>query len=257
VYKKSFRLFAGEKTIPRLTLSTGCLHKCKFCTITHTVTELKKRDILSQIEAFTPLRYKLIYISDATFGQSGNYDYLQRLYTIIKRINPIFDGFIIQTTAFQLSVPGFIESLYSLHVKIVEIGMETYNNPILKSLHKPATEKLIDQVVCKLYNHGINVILNVIIGIPAETEATYQRTLHYLIVNKNKLYSLNIYNLAIYEGTELNNEFNVWNEFDRDENVSEKSFLTPIQQKATDYFYNSIFRMGLSILKKASVSHSL
>lgn len=34
-----YRLFEGERTIPRLTLSTGCSNKCRFCTVEDTVVE--------------------------------------------------------------------------------------------------------------------------------------------------------------------------------------------------------------------------
>lgn len=75
-YDLDYSFFKDFKTVPRLTLSTGCLNKCKFCIVEREIKEKSKRDIIKQIRAFKPLKFKLIYLNDKTLGQAGNYKLL-------------------------------------------------------------------------------------------------------------------------------------------------------------------------------------
>ncbi|MBN1467761.1 MAG: hypothetical protein JW924_03465, partial [Fusobacteriaceae bacterium] len=59
---------------------------------------------------------------------------------------------------------------------------------------------------------------------------------------------LNIYNLAIYQNTELSREIKINNKNDLNELNYEKSFYNAIQRKNNKYFYNSIFKFGLKVL---------
>ena len=75
-----YSLFKGEHVVPRLTLSYGCLNRCKFCIVPHgKITSVPKEVIDQQIDSFSDLDFRLIYIDDKTFGQADNYTYLKNL----------------------------------------------------------------------------------------------------------------------------------------------------------------------------------
>ena len=227
-----YRHFFGTRIIPRLKLSSGCKYKCAFCTIPKEILEVDPKVIDAQIESIKDLDARLVYLDDKTFGDAPNYKRLPELYEKIKELNPDFEGFIIQTTASRmLKFPD--NYLQSAHIKYVELGVESYNDPILKKLHKPATEKIIDAATEKLRKNKINFIPNIVVGLAGEekggghweeTTDTYDKTLNFLEKNKDIISHINVYNLALYEGTELADNLGVKSEADRNENNTVKSF---------------------------------
>ena len=249
----SYRLFKGYSVIPRLTLSTGCLNNCDFCTVERKIKETPKDVIEQQINAFKPLKFELVYINDKTFGQCANYPILPMLYHKIKKYNKNFKGFIIQTTTTQFNKISDKFLFYS-HIKYVELGIESFNDDILKKYHKPSSErtildsawKIIDFNMCTGSIYHIKLIPNIIIGMPEETKETYQRTIRFLERHNNIISHYNIYNLAVYDNTPLasrinasdqdKNELNVTKTFHKDKNVH-------------IWFYNKIHSMGIDQLK--------
>jgi len=218
-----YRHYAGSDVIPRLTMSKGCLHKCAFCTIEKQLVMPSSDDITQQADAIAQLGSKLVYLNDKTFGQAKNYQDLAELNTRMKEKNPNFQGFVVQTTAAQLGkIPS--EWLAKSGIKYVEIGVESYNDPILKAMHKPATESLINKTVDKLRQNNITMIPNILIGYPGETAETYAHTLQFLQDNRDIISHANIYNLALYENTELGKTMTTASPGDFNENVLEKSF---------------------------------
>lgn len=220
-----YRHFQGSDVIPRLTMSQGCKHKCAFCTVEKTLVETPKEVIEQQADEIGKLGAKLVYLNDKTFGQAGNYQDLAALNERIKASNPDFKGFIIQTTASQmLKFP--VEWLKKSGIQFVELGIESYNDPILKAMHKPATTSLMDRSVARLREAGITLIPNIIIGLPGETAETYARTLDFLKRNKDIISHANVYNLALYKEAELGKKITTATPDDFNENVLEKSFHT-------------------------------
>jgi hypothetical protein len=227
-YKPGVNLshFEGSGVIPRLCMSKGCKHKCAFCVVPKGIEETEATLIEQQIDAFADLDAKLVYLDDKTFGQAKNHTMLPDLYWRIKEKNPEFEGFIIQTTATQFARFSD-EFITGAHIRYVEFGVESYNNPILKELHKPHNEERIDEAVSKARRLRINVIPNVIIGLPQETAETYAHTLEWLEANKDVISHVNAYNLALYAGTEITQKTvgdTATDERDLNENAVAKSF---------------------------------
>jgi hypothetical protein len=230
-----YNLFRGTAVIPRLCMSSGCRHKCKFCDVSRKLEEVPTETIEQEAKALSQLKSKLVYINDKTFGQANNYTLLPEIYWEIKKRNPNFQGFVVQTTASTMAskrLPN--EFIKEAGIRFIELGIESYNDFILKSQKKPATEKSIDLAATKIRQirqEGGNVWLipNIIVGFPDETEETYRKTYNWLLENKDIISHLNIYSLAIYDDTELKNDIHVASDADRDENQIKKSFHTDPQ----------------------------
>jgi len=221
-----YRHFRDTEVVPRLCMSTGCLHACTFCAVAGkgkhpTVTT--KEAVAQQVKSFGDLRAKLVYLDDKTFGQAENYRDLVDIRKQMQDANPDFEGFIIQTSAAQLAKmdPQFIQDA---GIKYVELGVESYNDPILRAMKKPASEKMIDQAAEKIREAGVEFVPNVMISLPGETADTYARTLDFLNRNADIISHVNAYNVALYEGSELDAEIGAQTESDRDENVTQKSW---------------------------------
>ena len=240
-----YKHFKDYETIPRLTLSTGCLHNCDFCTIEKELKEIPINTILQQIKSFEPLKFKLVYINDKTYGQCQNYKILPNIYRLIKKYNKQFKGFIIQTTTtkFLTFENKFIKDA---HIKYIELGIETYNDLILKKYHKPSSEKTINLSCDKIRQlKNVWLIPNILIGIPEETELSYNRTLKFISQNKDIISHMNIYNLAVYDNTPLSKKLK-YTEADKNENNLNKSFHK--DKTIHNNFYVNIHILGIDIL---------
>ncbi|MCP4596244.1 radical SAM protein [Neptuniibacter sp.] len=233
VYDLDYSLFSGMQTIPRLTMSTGCKHHCKFCTVPDELTTLSVCDIRKQIESFECLNFRYIYLNDKTFGQARNWRDLWVIRDVIKQNNPNFGGFIVQTTAAKCKNPAFVRSLVNSGVVIVELGVETYNDDILRAYNKPQNTDTIAQAIYNLYNAYMAIIPNIIIGLDGENTGTYRQTLEFLTQERHRFYMLNIYNLARYG-----------------EDGGDTNELTQTGNADDERFYNDVFRLGLEILRQ-------
>lgn len=237
-----YRHFSGTKTVPRLTMSDGCKHFCAFCTIPKTVTEVSPEAVMQQADAFAKdLPSKLVYVNDKTFGQASNHTMLPEVFDRIKAKNPNFEGFVIQTTAAQMKkfTPEFLKDS---GIKYVELGIESYNDPILTSMKKPANEKIINEAVDKLRKAKISLIPNIMIGLPGETADTYSRTMQFLNSNQDVISHANIYNLAVYDETALAKELKTATAADKDENIMQKSWMTDPETHSA--FQKRVFQFG-------------
>lgn len=252
-YEVSYRLFAGTACIPRLTMSTGCKHNCKFCCVEKDLKEYSRPDVYKQIKAFKALDFKLVYVNDKTFGQADNYKMLWECFRLIRRYNPAFEGFIIQTTAAKCKNAAFCKDLKSMGVKVVELGVETYNGNLLSAYRKPHNCDMISDSMLNLYGAGLRIVPNILIGLIGETLETYKETLWFLNYwsqgSTNFIYSMNAYNLAVYADTDLAKEINA-DTADSNEMKTQKSYHTKTDKANIDYFYNALFTLGMEILGK-------
>jgi len=240
--------FKNNKTIPRLTLSTGCLYNCDFCSIEHKLIEYDNDKINEQINSFKGLKFKLIYINDKTFGQCPNHLQIKEIYHKIKAFNNNFEGFIIQTTAIDI-LNISIKDIEEMHIKYIEIGVESFNDKILKPLHKPHTTEIIEKAFNYIGNiKTVKLIPNIIIGIPTENDKTYENTKQFLIKYDSVISHFNIYCLALYENTKLSIDLKHNDENDINENTLEKSFNK--NNNSHKEFYNYIFNYGIEKVNK-------
>lgn len=244
--------FSGTRIIPRLRMSTGCLNNCLFCTVPqdNPFASLNPNQIKGHMESFSPLRYRLVYLDDKTFGQSPTHVYLKECGISLKKMNPGFDGFIIQTTPTTLLKTQSPRSLSDAGVRYVELGIESYNDSILNEMGKPSRTREIDWAVDLLGASGVKLIPNIIIGLPGETRLTYEKTLRFLNRNREIISHINVYNLAVYETTRMRHYFK--NKGDRDENTPYKSFHGEEWPLHAEY-YNHFLRFGLSLLEQTVV----
>ena len=237
-----YRFFAGTPTVPRLTLSSGCLHSCAFCSMPRQIVQESRESVLSQADAIAKdLPSPLVYLNDKTFGQAPNHTMLPEIYDRIKAKNPDFNGFVVQTTAAQMNkiAPEFIDKA---GIKYVELGLESFNDPILKAMHKPATEELFERAADKIRNTDASLVPNVIVGLPGETQATYDHTRDFLERNKDIISHVNVYNLTVYKDAELAKSLEVKGAADTNQQAFRKSWM--IDPAVHDEFSKKVFSFG-------------
>jgi hypothetical protein len=191
-----------------------------------------------------------VYINDKTFGQASNYRDLKYLYNTIKQFNPKFRGFTVQTSCAQLwkwRMNG--TDINDLHIVNVEIGIESYNNDILRQYRKPQSTVMIDKVVDWLKLQGMNVIPNIIIGLPGENIHTYSETLLWIHLNQHLFHMLNVTNFVPYYGSEAENIVEK-TEDDLNQTVCERSWHTDKEAAAVKTFTELLFEIGMAIIER-------
>jgi hypothetical protein len=249
-----YRNFKGTKTVPRLCMSTGCTHGCAFCTIEKSLKETPRDMIMRQADAIAKdLPSPLVYLNDKTFGQAKNHELLPDVFDRIKSQNPDFQGFIIQTSPAQLTKlsPEFIDGA---GIKYVELGVESANDNILRAMKKPSSERLLGQVADKLRQTDAKLVPNIMIGLPGETTDTYMKTLKWLGDNEDVISHSNIYNLALYDDSDLAKVMQSTTASDFNENVLQKSWMP--DPSVDQAFSNDVYDWSAKQLQRSTPSFS-
>lgn len=203
-YRPNYRHIAHFTGVPlaRLNASHGCLYSCTFCgdAWSKQLHLVEKQNIaleLADIKKHFP-HSKLLYIGDKTFGQSTT-----AVTNLLDVITPEMDyRLIVQTHVALISEP-LIEQMKQLGVAVVEMGFETASSESLKKLRKPTRNNSYQDSLKLLNDHGIKVILNVLGGLPYETEQTADETLAFLDQTADETWLYNIYNFVPYPKTPL------------------------------------------------------
>ena len=224
-----YDLFAGWPAIPRLQMSTGCDHNCRFCTVERGVKPRRFSDVLDQIHSFKPLQFKYIYLDDKTFGQARNWSDITWVYESVCRYNPEFEGFIVQTTAPMILAHGHKPAWYEL-VKFVEIGVETLHPGWLEWMRKPHNIIQTNKAMAICMSRDVQVIPNIMTLLPGRQ---YENERQFLTQWKDTIPFVNLFRLSCYENSKLGKEVEgpttyLWHRSDwfkyTPENADETSF---------------------------------
>ena len=185
------------------------------------------------MQSFSDLDYRLVYIDDKTFGQSPNYNMLKDLSAYSNKKD--FNGFIVQTTTGLVAKKA--KEFREINVRVAEIGLESFNDEILRKYRKPSSEKFIRESVYAAYENDLLLIANIIIGLPGETEQTYTKTYDFVmpLLEQGKLIGINP---AIYT------------DYDNDENLGEIDFMKDEQYELNNVWWDKFNASAAEILDK-------
>lgn len=191
--------YEGQVPLLRVNASHGCLYSCSFCgdAWSHQLT-LVARDALAAEVADLRTRFpgtRLVYVGDKTFGQSR-----EAVTNLIDVFRPYDDHyqFIVQTHVLQIN-EQVVASMVDLGVRVVEIGFESADTTMLKSLDK--LSRGLDDYTTKLAMlaaAGIKVVINVMGGLDAESEASHRATTGWMRDTTDLVWLYNLYNFVPY-----------------------------------------------------------
>jgi len=120
------------------------------------------------------LGFELVYLDDKSFGQAPNWRMIGQVTNEIRKYNPDFKGYIIQTTANIAAgdsrpQDGNIDAFKDMGAKYTEIGVESVNPETFQAMKKPYHLKHLEQVMEKGRALGMPIIPNFIFGHPLDT----------------------------------------------------------------------------------------
>lgn len=92
-----------------------------------------------------------------------------------------------------------VDALDRANVRYVEVGLQTANPAALKASHRRTDLRKWAAGTRRLLAHGIEVFLDVILGLPADDEAGVMETLHFIA--REQLGSYDVFTLQVLPGT--------------------------------------------------------
>ncbi|MCX8111265.1 MAG: radical SAM protein [Syntrophorhabdaceae bacterium] len=178
----------------------GCEDRCTYCDQTY-ITELDNIDPKEMIKK-TLLHHKTGYevglYGGNIFGiePSG----LKALFACFNDYRDKISNFRVSTKPVPL-VDEAISILKENKVTVIELGIPTFNNEILKKLNRGHTVEDLHRAYRRLKKEGFCLALQVMVGLPDETVEDIVETVENIIMLRPDY--IRIYPLAIIEGTPL------------------------------------------------------
>lgn len=216
------------EALPRLTMSSGCLFRCSFCTIAPTVKAVEFEAITAQVMSMQGLRFQYIYLDDKTFGQCENWKSLGVFNDMVRSFNPKFKGFIVQTTVNELL--EHYDDFLGLGVVMAEIGVEIPDDEFLTRMNKPYRVHSLDKLMrfqrqrMSGSSKVLKIIPNLLFGVPGDD---YKTTLSWLKCWRREIGHVNFFILSFYEDAKNPTKLvQVHGQGDDDENSSSRTWLT-------------------------------
>lgn len=236
--------FSGWRCIPRLALSRGCPYPCSFCTIERKLTERPQSAIFDDAASFEPLTFRHIYIDDKSFGLASNYRLLPEITRIVRRYNPDFQGYVVQSTV-NLTRTHWRE-WEDLGVKFFEVGVETLDEATLRTWRKPHCDDDIWALLGEWPMLSNNLIPNIVMGQPGQF---YTVTEDWLCQGyaAHKIPFANFYMLTAYPTQQhvVNLGYGNVAPSDADENNTRRSWLSSEESERIESWRNNLMAMFL------------
>lgn len=237
-------VFSGWRCIPRLALSRGCPYPCSFCTIERKLTERSQSAIFDDAASFEPLCFRHIYIDDKSFGLASNYRLLPEITRIVRRYNPTFQGYIVQSTV-NLTRKHWKE-WEDLGVKFFEVGVETLDEATLRDWRKPHSNSDIWALLGEWPMMSKNLIPNIVMGQPGQL---YDETAEWLCQGYafHQISFANFYMLTAYPTQQhvVNLGYGNVVPSDADENNTKRSWLSSEESERIESWRNNLMAMFL------------
>jgi hypothetical protein len=166
--------------------SRSCPYKCSFCAANYFPVRIRAIDALEQdIRALARHRRGPLHIDFLDDNVFQSPDRGRAIIEMMERIGTDSNEIIWRVlargdTLVRLAQTGHLERARNAGLEEVAVGLETTSDRLLKAMTKGATFRSMDSGINLLTAAGIRAKLFAMIGIPDETEAEMNHTIHYL-----------------------------------------------------------------------------
>ena len=125
----------------------------------------------------------------------------------------------------------YVESLRSLPVNRVSLGIQTFNDNTLRFIHRRHTSQQAIDAVRRLQNHGFsNISIDLMFGFPGETLEDWQNDIEHAL--QLGIQHISAYSLMYEEGTELYRLLSSQQIHEIDEELSRNMYQTLMERLA-------------------------
>ncbi|MFQ5737463.1 MAG: B12-binding domain-containing radical SAM protein [Acidobacteriota bacterium] len=166
--------FVRHRRFATVMTEFGCPYSCNFCIMSTLGWKIRPvSNVLEELDSLARLRVREIFFLDQTFGIGR--ERAQQLLSEMQRVGYGF-GWLC------FSRPDVVSDRLLLQMKAagchtVILGVESANQRILRAARKDYTREAIQEGFQLCARHGIRTVATVIIGLPEETEESFQETL--------------------------------------------------------------------------------
>ena len=176
-----------------ISFSRSCLYKCEYCT-TDMFTRYRYREpkqIVKEIEHWV-LRYpdvKKFYVCDPAV--TCNPRQIESIcdHIISKGLEVLFSGMAVTHPGLNFNL---LTKMKQAGFEGFSYGVETGSERMLKIIGKKINLEIVERVIKDTYRSGIYAGVNIIIGLPGETETDFDQTIQFLLRNIKYIYRISI-----------------------------------------------------------------
>lgn len=228
-----------------LTMSRGCINRCKFCTESIYTRRFRYRsaenvleEILCHIKNTGVQAPHYIMFNDSLIN--GSIRTLNALAELLIKSNVKinFGGMAVIRKEMDTSL---LRKLRESGCYRIQYGVESGSDKIIRDIGKRYTRELASRVIQKTYEAGILVDVFIIVGYPGETERDFNETYNFLLENCNYLNAIYINTMMILKDSYIFRNH-------REYNIAEPSVVDWITADSTNKL--SIRRERKAILEK-------
>ena len=119
----------------------------------------------------------------------------------------------------------------------------------MRKYRKPQNTGSIDRAIDILKRWNVNIVPNIIIGLPGETIHTYCNTWNWLKYNEPKFLMLNVTNFVPYVGSDASDIVKTQPE-DLNQTICQRTYHDEDESKRVKMFSDELFKIGMEIIKK-------
>lgn len=198
-------LDAADEEMLLLETIRGCIFKCKFCYYPKSYDDLyfvSREKIIANLQYARERGVKEVVLLDPTLNQARNFADFVRL---LADQNPDQQWQYFGELRAEGLTTDIAKLLREANFTEVEIGLQSIDPLTMELMDRKNNMKAFERGVQAMLDVGINVKVDLIIGLPGDTPDSVRRGMHYL--HDTGLYSsVQVFNLAILPGTAFRQE---------------------------------------------------
>ncbi len=193
-------LDAADEEMLLMETIRGCIFKCKFCYYPKSYDDLyfvSEEKIVANLEHARRRGAKEVVLLDPTLNQRRNFGDFLRL---LARCNPGRQFTYFGELRAEGITPQIAELLHAANFTEVEIGLQSIDPLAMELMDRHNNLKAFERGARAMLDLGIQVKVDLIIGLPGDTVDSVRRGLEY--IHRSGLYSqVQVFNLAVLPGT--------------------------------------------------------
>ncbi|MBC7819569.1 MAG: B12-binding domain-containing radical SAM protein [Planctomycetaceae bacterium] len=198
-------LDAADEDMLLLETIRGCIFKCKFCYYPKSYDDLyfvSREKIIANLQYARERGVKEVVLLDPTLNQARNFaDFVK----LLAEQNPDHQWRYFGELRAEGLTPDIARLLREANFTEVEIGLQSIDPLAMELMDRKNNMKAFERGVTALMDVGIDVKVDLIIGLPGDTPDSVRRGMHFL--RDTGLYSsVQVFNLAILPGTAFRQE---------------------------------------------------
>ena len=198
-------LDAADEDMLLLETIRGCIFKCKFCYYPKSYDDLyfvSREKIIANLQYARERGVKEVVLLDPTLNQARNFaDFVK----LLAEQNPDHQWRYFGELRAEGLTPAIAQLLRDANFTEVEIGLQSIDPLAMELMDRKNNMKAFERGVTALMDVGIDVKVDLIIGLPGDTPDSVRRGMHFL--RDTGLYSsVQVFNLAILPGTAFRQE---------------------------------------------------